>query len=194
MQVSIISFSAWNFSLIGLDLLFLNPIPPRGGGHIGLRNMFSIKSSFFAQWWGYETHWLFVYMAWNYWTRHLTATNVEFFFQRQGWETYLYAPVVKNKSFSWKYGYRARQKKQKKYLFLFWGVHTDPLNLGSAQKSENSSTLGRYCTVNKTFSNFLLVTIQEPLTRPFENTPCQGLLNGDKQKIAKGLIDCTITA
>ena len=49
-----------------------------------------------------------------------------FFFQRQGWETYFYAPVVKNKSFSWKYGYKARQKKQKKYFFSFWGVHTDP--------------------------------------------------------------------
>ena len=27
-------------------------------------------------------------------------TNVDFFFQRQGWETSLYAPVAINKSFS----------------------------------------------------------------------------------------------
>ena len=110
-------------------------------------------------------------MAWNYWTWHLAPTNVEFVFQRQGWETHFYAPVAKNKCFSWKYGYRARQKIQKKYFFWFWGVHTDPPNLGSAQKSENLSTLGHYCTVNKTIRNFLLVTIQEPLTGPFQSTP-----------------------
>ena len=80
----------------------------------------------------------------------------------------LFLNMSKNKNKSWKYGYRARQKK---YFFWFWGVHTDPPNLGSAQKSENLSTLGHYCTVNKTIRNFLLVTIQEPLTRPFQNTP-----------------------
>ena len=31
--------------------------------------------------------------------------------------------------------------------------------------------LGHYCTVNKTISIILLVTIQEPLTRTFQNTP-----------------------
>ena len=93
------------------------------------------------------------------------------FFQRQGWETYSYAPVAKTKSFSWKYGYRATQKRQNKYFFWFWGVHTDPPNPGSAWKSEFFSTLGLYCTVNKTIRNVLLVTIKEPLTRPFQNTP-----------------------
>ena len=53
----------------------------------------------------------------------------------------------------------------------------DPLNLGSAQKSENLSTLGLYCIVNKTIRNLLLVTIQEPLTRPFQNTPYFSLNN-----------------
>ena len=53
----------------------------------------------------------------------------------------------------------------------FGGVHTAPPNLGSAQKLENLSTLGLYCTDNKTIINFLLDTIQEPLTRPFQNTP-----------------------
>ena len=48
---------------------------------------------------------------------------------------------------------------------------TDPPNLGSVQKSENLSTLGVYCIVNKTIMNFFLVTIQEPSTRPFQNTP-----------------------
>ena len=62
-------------------------------------------------------------------------------------------------------------KKDKNKQKWFWGAHTDPPNLGSAQKSKNLSTLGLYCTVNKTIRNFLLVTIQEPLTRPFQNTP-----------------------
>ena len=34
-------------------------------------------------------------------------------------------------------------------------------HLGSAQKFENLSTLGHYCTVNKTIRNFLLVTISQ---------------------------------
>ena len=91
------------------------------------------------------------------------------FFQRQGWETYFYAPVVKNKSFSWNMCIGV-DKKSKTFFFSFWGVNTDPPNLGSAQKSETLSTLGLYCTVNKTLGHFLLVTIQEPFTRPFQNT------------------------
>ena len=42
------------------------------------------------------------------------------FFQIQGWETYLIAPVVKNKKYSSKYRYRARQKKQNKKKNDFW--------------------------------------------------------------------------
>ena len=59
----------------------------------------------------------------------------------------------------------------KKY---FWRVPTDPPNLGSAQKSENSSTLGLEYTVKKNFKIFLLHTIQEPLERGFQNTPYFG--------------------
>ena len=39
-------------------IFFIDPIPPG----MALRNMFSLKLSFFAQWWGYETQWLFVYI------------------------------------------------------------------------------------------------------------------------------------
>ena len=56
----------------------------------------------------------------------------------------------------------------------FWGVRTAPPNLGSAQKSENSSTLGLEYTVKKNFRIFLLHTIQEPLERGFQNTPYFG--------------------
>ena len=49
----------------------------------------------------------------------------------------------------------------------FGGVRTDPPNPGSAQKSENSSTLGLEYTVKKN----LLHTIQEPLQKDFQNTP-----------------------
>ena len=50
------------------------------------------------------------------------------------------------------------------------GIHTDPPNLGSAQKSENLSTLGLQYTVKKNTRNFLLGTIQEPKVRAFRNT------------------------
>ena len=46
--------------------------------------------------------------------------------------------------------------------------------LGSAQKSENSSTLGLEYTVKKNFRIFLLHTIQEPLEKGFQNTPYFG--------------------
>ena len=36
---------------------------------------------------------------------------------------------------------------------------------------KNLSTLVLYCIVNKTIINVVLVTIQKPLTRPFQNTP-----------------------
>ena len=83
-------------------------------------------------------------------------------------ENLLYAPGAKNKSFSSKYGYHARPKNQKIKKKSFWVVHTDPPNLGSAQKLEKLSTLGLYCTVNKAIRNILFVTIKEPLTRPFQ--------------------------
>ena len=51
------------------------------------------------------------------------------------------------------------------------GVRTDPPNPGSAQKSENSSTLGLDYELNKNYRIFLLDTIQEPLERGFQNTP-----------------------
>ena len=35
---------------------------------------------------------------------------------------------------------------------------------------KNLSTLVLYCIVNKTIINVVLVTIQKPLTRPFQNT------------------------
>ena len=59
----------------------------------------------------------------------------------------------------------------KKY---FLGVHTDPPNPESAQKSENSSTLGLDYELNKNYRIFLLDTIQEPLERGFQNTPYFG--------------------
>ena len=43
---------------------------------------------------------LYIWHDIMYVTRHLTPTNVDFFLQRQGWETYLNAPVTKNVSFS----------------------------------------------------------------------------------------------
>ena len=61
-------------------------------------------------------------------------------------------------------------KKDKQIFVLILGGPYGPPNLGSAQKSENMSNLGLYCTANKTLRNVLLVTIQEPLTRPFQNT------------------------
>ena len=72
-------------------------------------------------------------------------------FSKPVWEAFLYAPVAKNKN--------------------KLGVRTDLPNLGSAPKSENLSTLGLYWTVNKTIQSFLLVIIQKPLTRRFQNTP-----------------------
>ena len=56
----------------------------------------------------------------------------------------------------------------------FGGVRTDPPNPGSAQKSENSSTLGLDYEVKKNYRIFLLDTIQEPLERGFQNTPYFG--------------------
>ena len=81
------------------------------------------------------------------------------FFQRQGWETHL---IAQNMGIGL----------NKKYLFFHFGgsIRTPP-NLGSARILENVSTLGLYCAVNKTLRNVLFVTIQEPLTRPFQNTP-----------------------
>ena len=57
-------------------------------------------------------------------------------------------------------------KKNKKNIFFDFGG-----SIRTSRKSENSSTLGLYCIVHKTIGNFLLVTIQEPLTRRFQNTP-----------------------
>ena len=79
--------------------------------------------------------------------------------------------LLKIKDFPENMGIRLDKRNKQIFVFDFGGVHTAPPNLGSAQKSENLSTLGHYCTVNKTIRNFLLVTIQEPLTRPFQNTP-----------------------
>ena len=47
----------------------------------------------------------------------------------------------------------------------------DPPNPGSAQISENSSTLGLDYEVKKNCRIFLLDTIQEPLPHSFRNTP-----------------------
>ena len=60
------------------------------------------------------------------------------------------------------------KQKMKKY---FGGVPTD---LGPAQKSENSSTLGLEYPVKNNFRIFLLHTIQEPLQKGFQNTPYFG--------------------
>ena len=59
----------------------------------------------------------------------------------------------------------------KKSVFL---VRTDPPNLGTAQKSQNSqnwSTWGLESAIKNTSKNVLLDNIQEPLERGFQNTP-----------------------
>ena len=53
-------------------------------------------------------------------------------------------------------------KKYKKNIFLILGGPYGSPNLGSAEKSQNLSTLGHYWTVNKTIKNFCLSPFKSP--------------------------------
>ena len=78
--------------------------------------------------------------------------------------------IMKTKVVSYYLSLETRVQTLKKSKKVIWGSVRTPPNLGSAQKSENSSTLGLQYTVKKNTRNVLLGTIQEPMERAFRNT------------------------
>ena len=93
-----------------------------------------------------------------------------FFKDRVGKPIYMHL-LLKIKVFPQNMGIGLDKKNKKNIFFHFGGSIRTPPTWGPPKNRKNLSTLGLYCIVNKTMSNFLLITIQEPLTRPFQNTP-----------------------